>query len=191
MQSPKNGMRSLGKLPQTHSPLRTILPPLTQHSSHTSCQPFSKSITQFIHLLTGFQPHTDANQSNFTKTPANKTQIESPEELSLSSDETSALRAMADELKITMNTIVQGAWAIILSFYSLEGDVVFGVIKGGRPENLPGSQEMVGLFLNTLPLRVQVDPDAELIPWLRQIRTQWNALVRARTHAPSENPSVE
>lgn len=148
-----------------------------------SRQNFNHSASFWRELLNGFQAATPIAIDQISGVTCEQTHDRIPEELSLSPDETSALRAVADGSKITMNTIVQGAWAIILSFYSLEEDVVFGVVKGSRPEDLSGSQEMVGLFLNTLPMRVQVDPAAALIPWLRQIRTQWNAL-RAHEHTP-------
>ncbi|MBD1865324.1 MULTISPECIES: non-ribosomal peptide synthetase [Trichocoleus] len=85
---------------------------------------------------------------------------------------TQALKSFAQQQRLTLNTLVQAAWALALSCYSGESDVVFGTVVAGRPPTLPGVESMVGLFINTLPLRVQVPPEAELIPWLQKLQAQ-------------------
>ncbi|WP_193200856.1 non-ribosomal peptide synthetase, partial [Nostoc sp. MG11] len=80
------------------------------------------------------------------------------------------LQYVAQQHRVTLSTIVQAAWALLLSRYSGEKDVVFGVTVAGRPANLSGVEEMVGLFVNTLPLRLQISPQQQLIPWLQQIQ---------------------
>ncbi|MBD2120460.1 non-ribosomal peptide synthetase [Trichocoleus sp. FACHB-262] len=85
---------------------------------------------------------------------------------------TQALKTFAQQQRLTLNTLVQAAWTLALSCYSGESDVVFGTVVAGRPPTLPGVESMVGLFINTLPLRVQVPPEAELIPWLQQLQAQ-------------------
>ncbi|MCC5644520.1 amino acid adenylation domain-containing protein [Nostoc sp. CHAB 5824] len=92
--------------------------------------------------------------------------------LKLSSATTVALQSLARQHKVTLNTLVQGAWAILLSRYSREEDVVFGATSAGRPPALIGSDSMVGLFINTLPVRVQVSGDELLIPWLQKLQVQ-------------------
>ena len=59
---------------------------------------------------------------------------------------------------VTVNTLFQMAWAIILSAFTDRTDVVYGVTVSGRPDELSGVESMVGLFINTVPLRVRVDP---------------------------------
>ncbi len=71
---------------------------------------------------------------------------------------------------LTFNTLVQGAWALLLSRYSGEADVVFGATVSGRPAEVEGVEEMVGLFINTLPARVAVPADAPALPWLRGLQ---------------------
>ncbi|HWF87676.1 MAG TPA: condensation domain-containing protein, partial [Pyrinomonadaceae bacterium] len=88
----------------------------------------------------------------------------------LSSEHTSALRNFAREQKLTMNTVVQGAWSLLLSRYSREREVLFGATVAGRPADLPGVNSMVGLFINTLPVRVEVEPQASLLSWLRTLQ---------------------
>jgi amino acid adenylation domain-containing protein/non-ribosomal peptide synthase protein (TIGR01720 family) len=101
----------------------------------------------------------------------------------LSPEITAKLSALAQRHRLTLNTIVQGAWALLLSRYGGESDVVFGVTVAGRPPELPGVETIVGLFINTVPLRVQVEADRPLVPWLRGLLEQ-NLLLRQHGHAP-------
>ncbi|MCC6237417.1 MAG: non-ribosomal peptide synthetase, partial [Dehalococcoidia bacterium] len=96
-------------------------------------------------------------------------------------------RARLDEIATTagcsLNTIVQGAWAILLGRHSGERDVVFGATRAARRTALPGATDMVGLLINTLPVRASIDWDGDLIPWLQTLRRQQDA-VRAHEHTP-------
>ncbi len=104
-------------------------------------------------------------------------------DLRLPAQITSELRALALGNRLTLNTVVQGAWALLLSRYSGEADVVFGVIRANRRATVAGAEAMVGLFLNTLPLRVRVNREAMLLEWLREVRSQWTAM-HEHAHAP-------
>ncbi|MFI5647209.1 amino acid adenylation domain-containing protein [Kitasatospora sp. NPDC051705] len=88
----------------------------------------------------------------------------------LSGAETDALVAMVRRHRLTLNTAVQGAWAILLARHSGQRDVCFGTTVAGRPTDLPGADTMVGNLLNTLPLRTAVDPDAPLVEWLAALQ---------------------
>ena len=96
---------------------------------------------------------------------------------------TSALQAFAQENQLTLNTVVQGAWALLLSRYSGKDDVVFGATRACRYSALENMELMVGLFINTLPVRVQVNSDRSLLQWLKELRSQWIAL-RQYEHTP-------
>src|SRR5262249_36905051 len=65
-----------------------------------------------------------------------------------------ALRAFAAAHGLTLSTVVQGAWALLLSAYAGRDDVVFGCVVAGRPAELNGVESMVGVLMNTLPVRV-------------------------------------
>ncbi len=105
------------------------------------------------------------------------------EELFLSPTLTTALQTFAKCHGLTPNTILQGAWAILLSRYSGEQDVVFGTLRACRHSDLTGVESMIGLLINTVPVRVQVSADASLIPWLQDLRSQHIA-VRPYEHTP-------
>ncbi|MBD2013421.1 amino acid adenylation domain-containing protein [Microcoleus sp. FACHB-53] len=106
--------------------------------------------------------------------------------LNLSAETTATLQSLARQHQLTLNTLVQGAWALLLSRYSGEEDVVYGSTVSGRPAHLVGAELMVGLFINTLPVRVKVDAEQSLLVWLRQLQGQ---LVEMRQYEYS--PLVE
>ncbi|MFJ3335011.1 non-ribosomal peptide synthase/polyketide synthase [Streptomyces sp. NPDC086766] len=86
-------------------------------------------------------------------------------------DGTSArLARTAREAGLTLNTVVQGAWALLLARYGAEDDVVFGTTVSGRPDDLPGVESMVGMFINTVPTRVRVDAGRGARAWLRELQ---------------------
>ena len=76
----------------------------------------------------------------------------------------------AKNYKITLNTIVQGAWAILLSRYTGQRDIVFGTTSSGRPVEIPGVDSMVGCFMNTIPMRIFVDDNDKVDAWLKKIQ---------------------
>ncbi|MEH2147513.1 non-ribosomal peptide synthetase [Nostoc sp.] len=90
----------------------------------------------------------------------------------LSQTVTEKLQYVARQHHLTLNNLVQGAYALLLSRYSGESDVIFGATVSGRPPTLAGVDSMVGLLINTLPIRVQVNGKAELLPWLKQLQSQ-------------------
>ena len=96
---------------------------------------------------------------------------------------TQALAALARRRRVTLNTLFQAAWALLLARYSGEREVVFGVTVSGRPAELPGVEEMVGMFINTLPMRVRVPPGAPLLPWLAELG-ELQAAMRQHEHTP-------
>ena len=84
--------------------------------------------------------------------------------------ESEALRAWARRHGLTLNTLFQGAWAVLLQRLGLGRDVVFGVTVSGRPAALAGVESIIGLFINTLPLRVAVVPSTPVLPWLKALQ---------------------
>ncbi|REG14281.1 non-ribosomal peptide synthase protein (TIGR01720 family)/amino acid adenylation domain-containing protein/natural product biosynthesis luciferase-like monooxygenase protein, partial [Archangium gephyra] len=94
-------------------------------------------------------------------------------ERSLDPEATASLIAFTRQHQLTLNTLAQAAWALVLSLYSSEKDVLFGFTVSGRPPELPGVESMVGLFINTLPVRIRIPAaSSPLLPWLHQLREQ-------------------
>ena len=101
----------------------------------------------------------------------------------LSEGLTSDLQLFAERHHLTPNTLLQGAWALLLSRYSGEEDVVFGATRAGRHISIEGAESIVGLLINTIPVRVRVSAESLLLPWLQELRTQWVAM-RDFEHTP-------
>ncbi|CAM3627150.1 non-ribosomal peptide synthase/polyketide synthase [Kibdelosporangium persicum] len=92
--------------------------------------------------------------------------------LEVSAEQSARLHHLARLGGLTVNTIVQGAWALLLSRYSGEHDVAFGVTVSGRPADLPGVESMVGMFINTVPARVRVQDGQDVLAWLRTLQSE-------------------
>jgi amino acid adenylation domain-containing protein len=105
------------------------------------------------------------------------------ERIFLDEETSSALKLLARDNNLTMNTLVQGAWAILLSRYSGSDDVAFGAVHACRKSTFEGADDSIGIFINTLPLRVCVAQDAGVLDWLRQVRNHWMSM-RDYEHTP-------
>jgi amino acid adenylation domain-containing protein len=90
--------------------------------------------------------------------------------IALSETSTAALTQQARRQGLTLNTFLQAAWAILLGRLTGHDDVVFGVTVSGRPPDIPGVENMVGLFINTLPLRVQLPHATPLSVFLKELQ---------------------
>lgn len=90
----------------------------------------------------------------------------------LSTELTAAVQEFSRTAQITLSTVFQGVWAIILSRWAGTSDVVFGVTVSGRPAELHGIDHSLGLFINTLPMRVQLQGDRAILPWLQELQQQ-------------------
>nr|WP_231627013.1 non-ribosomal peptide synthetase [Streptomyces apocyni] len=95
----------------------------------------------------------------------------------LPEDATRALTAAARRLGTTLSTVVQGAWGVLLARLTGRTDVVFGATVSGRPPEVPGIETMVGLFINTVPVRVHVSPEASLSGMLAALQERQSALL--------------
>ena len=104
----------------------------------------------------------------------------------LSADETQALNHFVQEHRLTQNTLMQAAWAIVLGLYADQDDVLFGVTVAGRPTELAGIEQTLGLFINSLPLRVKLPSPSErttLLAWLHALLAK-NVAMRQHEHIP-------
>ena len=97
-------------------------------------------------------------------------------EMRISEEITAELRVCAKQNEVTLNTLVQASWALLLNRYSGEEEVLFGATRACRHWAIDGDDQMVGLFINTLPFRVRVQRNQLLRAWLKEIRAQHLAL---------------
>ncbi|ACC81022.1 non-ribosomal peptide synthetase [Nostoc punctiforme] len=122
--------------------------------------------------LQGFEVPTSLRGNSEQRTANRGLEIYNEQSFQLSQTVIEKLQHAARQHHLTLNNLVQGAWALLISRYSGETDVVFGATVSGRPPTLEQVDSMVGLFINTLPIRTQVSGKTQLLPWLKQLQTQ-------------------
>ena len=147
---------------QTARPFRDYIKWLESHDPATDEQYWRQ-------VLKGFKSPTSLGADYFAGHAAREREY-SDEIFQLSASETEQLQQLARHSQLTLNTLIQGAWGILLSQYSEREDVLFGVTTSGRPVEIAGIEKMVGLFINTLPVRLLVTPEASVLSWLKQLQ---------------------
>ncbi len=90
--------------------------------------------------------------------------------LRLDRSATDRLRRVARDGRLTLNTLLQASWGILLHRWAGEEEVVFGATVSGRPAELPDADSIVGLFLNSVPVRCRIPPEADLSAWLGRLQ---------------------
>ncbi|MFD9729329.1 amino acid adenylation domain-containing protein, partial [Streptomyces sp. NPDC059072] len=85
---------------------------------------------------------------------------------------TAELGEVARAHGLTLNTVIQGVWGVLVGMLTGRSDVVFGAVVAGRPADLPGVEQMLGLFINTVPVRVRLDPDRTVAELLTELQVQ-------------------
>ncbi len=103
--------------------------------------------------------------------------------LELSREMQLRLRSFAQGQGLTLNSLIQGAWALLLSRLTGKRALCFGTTVAGRPADLPGAEQIVGLFINTLPVVVELPPEQALGTWLANLQ-QHNLALREHEHTP-------
>ena len=150
--------------------------------AHLAAKDKTKSEQFWKTYLKGFMTPTEISVAdNLHK--ADETDSYNRRGIQLSKQETKSLQEFAKKHRLTVNTLVQGAWAKILQVYSGEENVVFGMTVSGRPVELEGAEEKVGLFINTLPLRINAGNNITVLKWLETIQEQ-QLLVREHEYMP-------
>jgi bacitracin synthase 3 len=93
--------------------------------------------------------------------------------LSFNKEKTLALNKWAADNQVTLNTTLQGIWGILLSRYSTKDDVVFGTVVSGRPYQVAGVETMIGLFINTIPVRMRLSDELSFVDLVKSIQMDY------------------
>ncbi|MGC4997056.1 amino acid adenylation domain-containing protein [Streptomyces sp. DT195] len=111
--------------------------------------------------------------------PEGPDSAELPDTLVLELDRatTHRLRETARASRLTLNTLVQGAWGLVLAHLTGRSDVVFGTTVSGRPPEIPGIETMIGLFINTVPVRLRPEPGESLAALLTRLQEEQGRLL--------------
>ncbi|ABX04732.1 MAG TPA: non-ribosomal peptide synthase [Herpetosiphon sp.] len=150
-------------------------------------------------LLRGFTAPTSLALERFGSTHAERHY--SASWLQLDSAITQQLQQFARDHGLTVNSLLQAAWALVLSRYSHQTDIVFGTTTAGRPTDLAGVEQIVGMFVNTLPTRVKWDLQQPVLDWLQALQAQESAVrsyeasslieIQACSELPRNSPLFE
>jgi len=97
--------------------------------------------------------------------------------------DTERLQRFARDTRITLNTLIQGAWSLLLQRYTGQRSVAFGATVAGRPAELTDADRMLGLFINTLPVVTTPSLTQLVGDWLRAVQTD-NLALREHEHTP-------
>ncbi|MEV8533411.1 amino acid adenylation domain-containing protein [Streptomyces sp. NPDC051211] len=97
--------------------------------------------------------------------------------LDLGAELSDRLRGSAREHGLTINAVLSAAWALVLSAAVGRHDVVFGATVAGRPADVPGADTTIGMFLNTVPLRIALRPEETVAELLRRVQSERMALM--------------
>ncbi|MFQ3684170.1 amino acid adenylation domain-containing protein [Roseiflexus sp.] len=151
------------------SPSLPPVPPYRVFIEWLQRQDASAAESYWRRALAGFSAPTPLPVG---KPGAPTTRHTAEQECWLSRESTARLYEFARQYGLTPGVLVHAAWALLLSRYSGEDDVVFGATVSGRPPDLPAVERMVGLFINTLPVRAQIPPDMPVLKWLHHVRDQ-------------------
>lgn len=112
------------------------------------------------------------------------------ERIQLSPATSAALRALASASQLTLGTLLQGAWALVLNRYSGHKDVVIGAVVSGRPASLPGAEFIVGPLANILPVRIEVASQTPALEWLQKIEAHMRGLRRLQHSSTAQIRSL-
>ena len=184
------------------SPVQSERPPFRGYIDWLSKQDFAASRPFWIRGLDGFASPTPLGIGHGPAVAdAGEHDAHAEQSCRLSEDFTRRLCNVARQHGLTPNTLVQGAWAVLLSRYSGEPDVVFGAARAGRHPGIEAPNSMIGLLIHTVPVRTQVDPDRRLLDWLGELRSQWVAMrehectplsdIRSCSQVPPDQPLFE
>lgn len=106
--------------------------------------------------------------------------------ITFSAEVTTRMQGMLRSHRLTLNTLMQGIWALLLHSYSGNPDVLFGATVSGRQGDLAGVDAIVGLLINVLPVRVQVAPEQTVLEWLQSLQTQQTQASRYGYASPDQ-----
>ena len=157
-------------------------PPFRAFVEWLTRQDFSLARDFWLKFLKGFE-----NPTRLDLSPRSQTGEDSSgrglDECLLSRGDTETLRAFAARHGVTLGTLIQVSWSVVLSRYSGQDDVLFGATRACRHSSIEGAESTVGLLINTVPMRVQLPPDVLILQCLKNVRADWVAM-RAYEHTP-------
>jgi len=130
--------------------------------------------------------------ASFPKKPAQAETVYLPGTYGLTIDEgrTKQLQELCSKYSVTINTLFQTIWGILLGKYNGVGDVVFGAVVSGRPSEIEGIETMVGLFINTIPVRIRYKAESSFVDVVKKTQDDAIASQPFHHHSLTETQSI-
>ena len=166
----------------------SVLPRVTPYRDYLAwiaAQDHSAAVSAWQAALAGLEEATIMAPPVSGRVPLPPEQIK----LELTETVTTALAQRARTHGLTLNTLIQTSWAILLGRLTGRDDVVFGVTVSGRPPELAGIESMVGLLINTLPARIKLPPATPLLALLEEVQDRQSRLMAHQHLGLAENPA--
>ncbi|WP_374017841.1 amino acid adenylation domain-containing protein [Paenibacillus thiaminolyticus] len=150
---------------QRHPKLAAIIP-YSRYIEWLDTQDLEKSSNYWSAYLDSYEGQTILP---FVKSPSKQNSYISDKVIcNLGKELTQQMKQLAGANQVTINTFIQTAWGVLLQKYNNSEDVVFGSVVSGRPEEIPGIEKMIGLFINTIPVRVRIEKEVQFVESLRK-----------------------
>ncbi|MHC4712022.1 MAG: amino acid adenylation domain-containing protein [Planctomycetota bacterium] len=137
----------------------------------------------WLETLKGFEAPTQPDMASARAEKASVGDDHGLKDALLTRGDTESLRSFAAGHGVTLGTLVQASWAALLARYSGREDVVFGATRACRHSSVEGAESIIGLLINTVPMRVQLPPDMPVLDWMKTVRSDWVAM-RFYEHTP-------
>ncbi|MEU9347336.1 non-ribosomal peptide synthase/polyketide synthase [Streptomyces sp. NPDC048278] len=147
--------------------------PYREHLRLLAAQDPAASATAWTEALTGLAEPTRLAPAD----PDRAAAVPHTHTVELDAGRTAELEAFARRTGVTVNTLVQAAWGVLLGRLTGRDDVVFGATVAGRSPELPGSEAMIGLFINTIPVRVRIRPEESTAALLERLQDEQSRLI--------------
>ncbi|WP_433581350.1 amino acid adenylation domain-containing protein [Paenibacillus amylolyticus] len=155
---------------ENRKPQVTLLTPYSQFIEWLEQQDHQGAITYWSHYLEGYEGQTKLPGEKIK--PKHERQDSRTLNCYLDDVLIEQMKQIAEQQHVTLHTLVQTAWGVLLQQYNESNDVVFGSVVSGRPPVIPGIESMIGLFINAIPVRMQAQADESFISLMKRNQAQ-------------------
>ncbi|MDQ8091444.1 non-ribosomal peptide synthase/polyketide synthase [Bacillus amyloliquefaciens] len=164
---------------QQKQPEQSSITPYSQYIEWLGRQDAEEAMRYWDQYLEGYEEQTGLPKDHHS---AEERYIPEKVTCEISSDLTLKMKQTAGKRHVTLNTLLQTAWAVLLQKYNRSKDVVFGSVVSGRPAGIPNVETMIGLFINTIPVRIRCEAGTTFAELMKEAQERAVASQKFETH---------
>lgn len=164
---------------QQKQPEQSSITPYSQYIEWLGRQDAEEAMRYWDQYLEGYEEQTGLPKDHHS---ADERYIPEKVTCEISSDLTLKMKQTAGKRHVTLNTLLQTAWAVLLQKYNRSKDVVFGSVVSGRPAGIPNVETMIGLFINTIPVRIRCEAGTTFAELMKEAQERAVASQKFETH---------